>query len=479
MNILGEEEEKSFRDQISTVDEDGKRVWLYPKKPSGRFYNARMWVSAGFLAFLFLAPFIQVGGRPLMLFDVLNRRFIIFGQLFTPQDFHLFVLSMILFIVFIALFTVTYGRVFCGWVCPQTIFMESVFRRIEYWIEGTHTQQRKLDAAPWTGEKVWKKTAKHTLFVLISALITHTFLAYIIGIDELWQLFKDTPVAHPGLFASFVVFTGLFYGVFAFFREQVCTTACPYGRLQSVLLTDKSVVVAYDDKRGEPRAKGRRPAVIDTSGEEPKMAGDCVDCHLCVAVCPTGIDIRNGTQMECVNCTACIDACDHVMDKVGLPRGLVRYASQEEIDTGKPFSLKQVRTVAYTIVMLLIMTAITALMVVRTDIETVVTRADGTTWQITPEDRVQNMFTVLLINKTDRTISVAIKLKEEAGNIQIAGTEDYTLKPEETFRAAALVDFSKEDAPTRDEHIHFEIYADGELMATEKSRFLAPFKQKL
>ena len=311
------EDNETYRDSLATVDKDGKRIWIYPKKPKGRFYNYRKWVSYLLLIVLFGLPWIKVNGQPLVLFNVLQGKFILFGIYFAPQDFHLFVIAMIIFMVFIILFTVIFGRLFCGWVCPQTIFMEMVYRRIEYWIEGDYTAQKKLDNAPWTADKILKKSGKHLLFFSIAVLIANTFLAYIIGIDEVLKIISEPIGMHLSGFIAMLIFSAVFYLVFAKLREQVCTTICPYGRLQGVLLDKSSLAVYYDWERGEPRGKIRKNQMPETT------TGDCIDCGLCVKVCPTGIDIRDGIQLECVNCTACMDACDEVMEKINRPLGLV------------------------------------------------------------------------------------------------------------------------------------------------------------
>src|SRR5690606_5213797 len=309
------DKDQSFRDKVATVDKSGKRVWIYPHKPSGKLFNARTILSVIYLIVFFALPFIKYNGQPIFLLNIIERKFILFGQIFWPQDFFIFGLGMVVFIVFIALFTLVFGRVFCGWACPQTIFMEMVFRKFEYWIEGDAPRQKMLNKAPWNTEKIVKKFSKWIIFWLISFLIANTFLAYIIGIDELKKIITEPVSEHMGGFTAIVIFTSVFFFVYAWFREQVCTAVCPYGRMQGVLLDRDSIVVAYDYVRGEPRAKFKK--------NKERTQGDCIDCFQCVKVCPTGIDIRNGTQLECVNCTACIDACNHMMEAVGLPTGLI------------------------------------------------------------------------------------------------------------------------------------------------------------
>lgn len=234
---------------------------------------------------------------------------------------------MITFFVFIILFTVVFGRVWCGWACPQTIFMEMVFRKIEYWIEGDAAKQMKLKNMPWTAEKIFKRVLKYVIFMAISLLIAHTLMAYLIGVDKVIDIVTASPYEHWSGFLGMLFFTGIFFWVFSYFREQACIAVCPYGRLQGVLLNKDSMAVSYDFKRGEPRGKIKK-------GEIQEGQGDCIDCKLCVHVCPTGIDIRNGTQLECVNCTACMDACDEVMTKVNRPKGLIRIASYNGIVEG-------------------------------------------------------------------------------------------------------------------------------------------------
>lgn len=407
---------ETFRDSISTIDDKGKRKWVYPKKPKGKYTRWRGWVSFFFLAFLFSAPFIKIDGQQMLLFDVLNRKFIIFGQVFWPQDFYLFGLGMIILVVFIALFTVVYGRLFCGWICPQTIFMENVFRRVEYFIEGDYKQQMRLNKEPWNTQKILKKTSKHLIFFVISFIISNTFLSYIIGSDELIHIMTSPVSAHIGGFIAVLVFSGVFYGVFAFMREQVCTTICPYGRLQGVMLDRKSIVVAYDRVRGEPRGKFRKNENRDEAGK-----GDCIDCHQCVNVCPTGIDIRNGTQLECVNCTACIDACDEMMEAVNLPKGLIRYTSEEQIKTRKPFKLGA-RAKAYTILLIGLIGVLVTLLSTRTSVELNVLRTPGMLYQKNDDGTISNLYNFKVINKTNRAMELRFVPEKTEFKLKMIGS---------------------------------------------------------
>ncbi|MGK0285774.1 MAG: cytochrome c oxidase accessory protein FixG [Salibacteraceae bacterium] len=403
-----EEEKGSFRDSIGTLNEAGNRKWVYPKKPSGWFHNRRALLAYILVAVLFGGPFIKIDGEPLLLFNIFERKFVVFGQIFWPQDFFLFVIAMLTSIVFVILFTTVYGRIFCGWVCPQTIFLEMVFRKIEYWIEGDWRKQKKLDKMPWNAEKIRKKGLKNVLFFLISSFIAHTFLSYIIGVEQVNQLLTTAPSENMSGFIAMLVFTGVFYGVFARFREQACIIVCPYGRLQGALLDNKSIVVAYDFVRGENtngRSKFRKSEDRTEAGK-----GDCIDCHACVDVCPTGIDIRNGTQLECVNCTACIDACDAIMESINLSKGLIRYASIENIEKKESFMFTP-RLVAYSAVLGLLVSAMLVLLTLRSPIEATILRSQGTTFQKIEGERLQNLYTYKIINKTKDSIPIEFEVE--------------------------------------------------------------------
>lgn len=457
--------EGSYRDKIATIDDSGKRAWVYPRKPAGPFHRARAWVAALLLGFLFLAPFIKINGQPLLLFNILERKFVIFGMAFWPQDFHLFVLAMIAGIVAILLFTVVFGRLFCGWACPQTIFMEMVFRKIEYFIEGDARAQRKLKAAPWTAEKIFKRVSKHGIFWGISFLIGNTFLAYIIGIDELKILVTDPPSQHLGGLTAMVLFSSAFYFIFAWFREQVCVLVCPYGRLQSVLLDNKSVVVAYDWIRGEKRGHFKKSQPRDD-------LGDCIDCHQCVDVCPTGIDIRDGTQLECVNCTACIDACDSVMTKVGLPKGLIRYDSYDGIKNGEKLRFTP-RMVGYSSVLILIVAVLTALIFSRNDVETTILRSPGTLYQEVGPQQYTNLYTLKMVNKTFGSLPVSLRLVEPEGELRMVGA-DLTIEEQGIAQGAFFVELNEAVLTGVKTPIRIEVHSGERVLETVKTGFMGP-----
>lgn len=457
--------DESFRDQFSAVDEEGKRNWFYPQKPSGFWHNRRVLFSVVALTILFAGPFIKVNGQPMFLFNIIERKIIVFGMFIGPQDYWLFGLAMLSFMVFIVLFTVVYGRLFCGWACPQTIFMEMVFRKIEYAIEGTHTQQKLLDKAPWTTDKIIKKGSKWSIFMLISFVIANLLLSYVVGVDELKKIITEPLSEHLSLFGGIVGFTVVFYFVFAWARDQVCTVICPYGRLQGVLLDRDSMVVAYDYKRGEPREKLRK-------GQE-REAGDCVSCQQCVVVCPTGIDIRNGTQMECVNCTACIDACDHIMDKVGFPQGLIRYASENSIANGTK-KLITPRVIGYSVVLALLWGVLGFMVVTRTDTETTLFRAPGTTFIDNKDGTVSNLYTFKIFNKTNHSIAPTLKLESPQGTLRYAGTPDLTLDPVGMSEGSVFVTLPKSAIKGRKTNVKFSVYQQGKKIEEFETSFIAP-----
>lgn len=467
-----EEDTEAYRDSIATVDQDGKRIWLYPKKPSGRFYNARTIVSLVFLAVFLVFPFIKYNGEQLFLFNVLERKFIFFGILFTPQDFHLFVLVLLTFFVFIILFTVVFGRLFCGWVCPQTVFMEMFFRRIEYWIEGDAGAQRKLDASPWNSEKIRKKTLKHLIFFAISFVVSNYFLAYIITMDEVLKIVREPVTQHWGGFFAILGFSGVFYGVFARMREQVCTTICPYGRLQGVLLVKDSIVVAYDHKRGEPRGKLKKNPVEQIRAS---VQGDCIDCKLCIAVCPTGIDIRNGTQLECTNCTACIDACDQIMEKVDKPKGLIRYDSETGINSGVR-RIFTPRVYAYSFVLMALLALDVVLIANRGMIESIILRSPGQLYQEKDAEHITNLYTYKLINKSGKDLPFELKLKQPEGKIEFVGQSHDQLKKDKVAEGAFFVNMPLNQLNGRKTELEIEVISNGKVIDKVTTNFMGPNK---
>ncbi|SIS81001.1 cytochrome c oxidase accessory protein FixG [Zobellia uliginosa] len=470
------QDQDNFRDSIGTIKEDGKRAWVFPKKPSGKFYQYRKYVSYVLLTFLIASPFIKVNGNQFLMFNVLERRFNIFGFPFYPQDFHLFVISMIIGVVFIALFTVAFGRIFCGWMCPQTIFMEMVFRRIEYWIDGDRGAQMRLDRQPWNAEKIRKRTLKWFIFFIISFIIANVFLAYLIGSDRLIQYITDGPTEHLSTMLSLLIFTAVFYFVFAWFREQVCIIACPYGRMQGVLLDNKSIVVAYDHKRGE--AENGRKKWRKNEDREALGHGDCIDCFQCVNVCPTGIDIRNGTQLECVNCTACIDECDTIMEKVNLPKGLIRYASEDEITKKEKFKFTP-RLKGYTAVLVILTGVLIGMMFLRNDLEANILRLPGQLYEHKEGNIISNVYTYKLLNKTTKSVdNVNFKLMSHEGHIKLVRNEHFSVPPEALAEGTLFIEIKASALSGDKNNLKIGVYSDDKLIETTTARFLAPRSYK-
>ena len=453
-------------DGLLAAKENGKRQWMYPLVRKGRFYKWRSWLSYFYLVFFFLGPFLRINGQPLLLLNVIDRQFVLLGQVFWPQDIFLFMLASLVFLVCVVIFTIAFGRIFCGWICPQTIFMEMVFRKIEIWIEGDANKRKKLDAGAWTREKIIKKTAKHALFVLVSFLIANTFLAYIIGSESLVKIIVEPVTAHWVGFISIWVFTIVFYLIYSQVRELVCTLICPYGRLQSVLIDEHTLVVAYDDVRGEPRGK------LSRNADPFNLKGDCVDCSLCVAVCPTGIDIRKGTQIECINCTACIDACDQVMDKIGKPRNLIGYFSENMIRLKEKPSFTG-RMMGYTAVITVLVAVLGYFIFSRSDMDITVMRSAGMLYQQQPGGYISNIYNAEIINKTNQDKVIGIAADDPAVKISYiqapgpvakggsAKTVFFVMLPASKIHAAKTT-------------IKLNLLLGGKVVQSVKTNFIAP-----
>ncbi|MDR7132702.1 cytochrome c oxidase accessory protein FixG [Algoriphagus sp. 4150] len=460
---------ETFRDALATVQDDGKRNWVYPKKVKGYFYKYRTYFSWILLAILFAGPFIRVDGRPWLLFNIFERKFIIFGAVFWPQDTYLLIFLLLIFVVFVILFTVAFGRVWCGWACPQTLFMEMVFRKIEYLIEGDANQQRALNAQPWDQKKIFKKTLKITVFAIISLLIGHLVMAYLIGIDQVIAIISSPPSENMAGFIGLLAFSGIFMFVFTWFREQACLVVCPYGRLQGVMLDNNSINVMYDYVRGEPRAPIRKNV------EENAGKGDCVDCSLCVQVCPTGIDIRNGIQMECVNCTACIDACDEVMLKVDRPTGLIRYASENSIKEGFQ-KLLTGRVKSYIVVLVLLIGVFVSLIATRDDISATITRFPGMTYQEREDGMVTNLYQITLINKTFEPQEVELKSLTEGMTVEIVGAQHLILDAQSKFEGRFFLVRNRNEVKVNQEKVKLALLHKGEELDQIETNFSAPVK---
>ena len=396
-------ENDDFRNHLSNQSKDGKRIRFYPGRLIGPLYRYRSYVSYVLLILVLGLPWVSFRGQPIFLFNFIERHFIFWGVPFFPQDFHLVALGLICFLIFVSLFTVLFGRIWCGWACPQTIFMEMLFRKIEYWIEGDDKAQQKLNLGPWNQEKYLKKFFKHSLFLLLAFWISNTFLMYLIGKNEWLKLIQEPPMKNLGGLFAITIFTLIFYFIFAKFREMVCMVVCPYGRLQGVLIDNNSILVQYDHLRGEPKGQ--------MSKDHLQIQGDCVDCHWCVRVCPTGIDIRNGSnQLECIGCTSCIDACNVVMEKINKPLHLIRYDSLNGVNSGTKLKLTN-RILAYSSLLIIILGILFYLFWTRKNYETTLLRTAGLTYQYDEKSKiVSNLYQIEILNKSlrDQTFKIAV-----------------------------------------------------------------------
>lgn len=466
MSAIIDPDRQNFRDTITTVEEDGSRKWIFAKKPKGFYYSLRSFLSWFYLLVFFGLPWLKYEGESLFMLNVIKRKFIIFGLHFGVQDLIVFGIAMLTMVVFIVLFTVVFGRLFCGWACPQTIFMEMVFRKVEYLIDGDAQQQRSLAKAPWDAAKILKRVLKYVLFYLIALAISHTFLAYIIGIDEVRLIMTEPLTKHIVGFFAMLIFSFAFFVVYAFFREQICIVACPYGRLQGVLLDKNSIVVAYDYQRGEPRGKMLK--------DNPSAQGDCIDCKACVHVCPTGIDIRNGTQLECVNCTACIDACDDIMKKIQKPLGLIRYASENNISKGVKTNWFSSRIIAYSVVLVILLGLLTFTFLSHSSIDASVLRTPGQFYQENTDGTISNLYNFNVSNKKNQPLKLEFKMLNLDATIKMIGNPDITIPGEEEKRGQFFVILPKGKAPASKTTLEIGIYGNGELLKKQSTTFMAP-----
>ena len=388
---------------LSTLNRDGTRRWLHPRLSKGRFLKWRRVVAYALILFFVGLPWVRINGRQSILIDLPAREFTFFGTTFLPTDTLLLMLFMAGVFVTIFLVTALFGRLWCGWACPQTVYMEFVYRPLERLFDGSPEKRRRGHP----GSRGVRKVLKYVVYFIISLVLAHVFLSYFVGVDTLFDWMGQSPFRHPTAFLVMAATTGLMMFDFSFFREQVCIVACPYGRFQSVMLDRSSMIISYDEQRGEPRGKARRKRSGDV---ELPQHGDCVDCHLCVVTCPTGIDIREGLQMECIGCAQCIDACDHVMDKLGRARGLIRYTSQEALEQGRKHLLRP-RVVIYPLLLGIIVSIFVTVLVTRQPADITVLRgADARPYTKREDGRVVNDIRVKIVNRTEglRAFSFAV-----------------------------------------------------------------------
>lgn len=403
----------NFRDRIATSDDKGHRKWVYARLPKGRYTTRRHWVAMALILLFTVTPFIKVAGEPFILIDVVNRHFILFGRVFWPQDTYLLGIAMLTFVIFIILFTVVFGRMWCGWACPQTIFLEVLFRRIETWIEGSPAKQQASNQKPKTSGWYIRRTFKIVVFTSIILIAVNIFLSYFISAGNLLSAWKTGFTDYHRTLVAMIVLTAAGTFVYTWFREQACTILCPYGRLQGTLTDNDTIMVMYDYLRGEPRGKTK---------EGESQGGDCINCNKCVQVCPTGIDIRNGTQLECINCTACIDACDEVMAHIGKAGGLIRYTSEKEISSGEKRRFTG-RMAFYTSVLAGLLIFLSILIMKRTEVETTILRTPGILFQRNENGTFSNLYNYKIVNKTRKDIDLSFKLLQPEGELRIIGNQ--------------------------------------------------------
>lgn len=453
----------SFRDKVSSIDSEGKRILIYPTKPSGKFHRARIITALFLLLVYFILPFIKYKGEPYFLIDLISRKFILFGTVYWPHDFYIFAVGLLMLAVFIVFFTAIFGRIWCGWACPQTVFMELVFRKIEYFIEGNASKQKSLKKSPLNGKKFLIKFSKHLIFIVVTFLLSAILLSYFLSSKAVFDILTTNNGEHLTAVITMSFIALFIYFDFAWFREQMCIYVCPYGRLQSVLLDKNTVVVAYDHKRGEPRDKQNRNSDSEN---------DCIDCGACVRVCPTGIDIRNGTQLECVNCTNCIDACDRVMDSINKPKGLIRYASLNQIEQGEKFKFS-LRLAFYTGLLVILVGIFSIFLFARTDIEATILRARGSTYTV-ENDLIDNLYTIKLINKTFKPLTVRLQTGKINSTIIYIGTDSLRVKPDAILEGTFILKIPKNELKGVKNKINIDVFVGNRLIEKVQTIFSGP-----
>lgn len=435
MTIASTSPEPTSPAPLSTLERDGRRRWVHPTVSRGRYFYARLVVALVLVATFVLLPLIRVGGKPAMQIDFQTRRMHLFGQTFFATDTLLLPVFGVGLVLSIALLTALFGRVWCGWACPQTVYMEFVFRPLETLFEGAASRRRKQ--GPLTTGRLVRKIGKWAAFLMVAAVLAHAFVAYFVGADELFAMVLRDPRASWSTFVAVVVVTALVFFDFTFFREQTCVLACPYGRLQSVLIDSRSMIVGYDERRGEPRGKLRR------SADPERVTGDCIDCGACVRTCPTGIDIRQGLQLECVGCTQCIDACDAVMVKIGKPRGLIRYSSLDQL-RGKPSRLLRPRVLVYLAVVLVAASVMTILLTSRSSFEFDVVRRTGAPFYMQSDGQVVNRVRLRLTNRTRELQAYKVEVQQPPGAHLILVENPVSVEPGAVRAVEALVTLAPE-----------------------------------
>lgn len=424
---------------LSTLQKDGKRRWLYPTPSIGSLWRMRAALGWALIAFFVALPIVKVGGKPAVFLDLAHREFTFFGLTLYATDtivLMIFLLATLLSIFFI---TALFGRVWCGWGCPQTVYLEFVYRPIERFFEGKEYQRKKRDEGPWTADKSWRKVAKWSVYTALSLFLAHTFIAYFAGWENLLIWMQGSPTENWGYFVITGLTSALVLFNFGFFREQMCTIACPYARLQSVLMDRDSLIVSYDPNRGEPRGRRTRAQREEEKAHIDISLGDCIDCGACVRTCPTGIDIRDGLQMECIGCTQCIDACNPIMISIGKPTGLIRYTSENTIDR-KPTRVIRPRVVLYAAILVFLYSSLAMALTMRTDIDVNIGRVTGDPYTMMGESDVANRLRFRIQNRTGKSTSASVIAVEPAGTqVRIVGPQEIDLPAGDTQRVEAWI----------------------------------------
>ena len=424
---------------LSTMTKDGKRKWLYPAESKGSFYWKRLVLGWALIAFFVLLPIIHINGKPAILLDFINREFTLFGFTFFPTDTFLLMIFGISALLSIVIFTALFGRVWCGWGCPQTVYLEFVYRPIERLIEGKEHVRKKRNEGPWNWDKIWRRSVRFAIYAVISLALANVFVSYFAGWDRLLNWMMQPPAENWGFFLMMAITTGLILYDFGYFREQMCTIACPYARFQSVLMDEDSLIVSYDPNRGEPRARRSKKKIQQELAGEIEAKGDCIDCFACVRTCPTGIDIRDGLQMECVACTQCIDACDSIMDKIDKPRGLIRYTSERELDHQKTRAVRP-RTIVYGVLLTALVSIFTIAFTTRGAYDINVGRNVGEPFTVLPDGRISNRLRFRVRNLKSTPVSFTIEaVGPEDTETRVIGVTPTQLEPHEMKRIETWV----------------------------------------
>jgi len=456
---------ESYRDSLYTIGEGGRRKWVYPEIIFGKFLKIRSLIAYLLMVFYIFAPWIRISGRPLIYLGLAERKFVVLGVEFWATD--TIFLMLILGALALTLFLVTalFGRLWCGWACPQTVFLEFLFRPIERLIEGDASKRRRLDSSPWNFHKISRKALKHFLSALLASVIANTALAYFIGSEKLIEVITSSPAENPTLFGVMILMMGLMAFEFGWFREQFCTVLCPYARLQSVMLDADSLVIGYDKNRGEPRGKKADP-----------KAGDCIDCKLCVRVCPTGIDIRNGLQLECVNCAQCIDACDSIMEKVGRPLGLIRYDTERSLLGGERKLLRP-RLLVYVVLLILYGFVFTYFLNTRTTYDfDLIRESKGEAFSVLPDGRISNQYKMRVSNKSSDVQKYKIRLMEnDKGVSMLTPMQEFVVAPGQLLDLPVFLNFPKEALDSGKGEVKLELQLEGtDSKAEQVAKLLGP-----